>query len=92
MDYVRAVVHDWRTAPLKDAEKGLCEYAIKLTATPSEMTHADVEGLRTLGWSDADVHDATQVIAYFNYINRIADALGVPKDEWLVEFENELSQ
>ena len=41
------------------------------------MGVADVEVLRGHGFSDAAVHDATQVIAYFNYINRIADCLGV---------------
>jgi len=40
-----------------------------------------------VGWTDEDIHDATQVIAYFNYINRIADALGVQVDEWVLEFE-----
>jgi uncharacterized peroxidase-related enzyme len=88
--YVRAVVRDWRTAPLTDAEKALCGYAVKLTETPSAMKHEDVERLRGAGWTDEDVHDATQVIAYFNYINRVADALGVQVDEWVLEFEKEL--
>ena len=41
------------------------------------MTKDDVETLRQIGWSDLEIHDAAQVIAYFNYINRIADGLGV---------------
>ncbi len=36
-----------------------------------------MEVLREQGWSDRELHDACQVIAYFNYINRIADGLGV---------------
>lgn len=41
------------------------------------MTRADVDALRTAGWDDAAIADAAQVIGYFNYINRIADGLGV---------------
>lgn len=91
MDYVRAIVRDWRNAPLTDAEKALCAFAVKLTETPAAMAQADTDALRTVGWSDKDIHDATQVIAYFNYINRVADALGVKVDEWVVEFERELA-
>ncbi len=55
----------------------MLEYAEKVTRTPAECSSEDVNALRAAGWSDAAVHDAVQVIAYFNYINRIADALGV---------------
>jgi alkylhydroperoxidase family enzyme len=41
------------------------------------MTAQDVEKLRALGWSDLEIHDAAQVVSYFNYVNRIADGLGV---------------
>ncbi|MFT5050928.1 MAG: alkylhydroperoxidase family enzyme [Chlamydiales bacterium] len=41
------------------------------------MTSADVEALRTVGLNDIAIHDAIQVIAYFNYINRVADAVHV---------------
>jgi alkylhydroperoxidase family enzyme len=54
------------------------------------MTEVDIQDLRTCGWTDEDIHDATQVIAYFNYINRIADSLGVEPDEWLIKLEREL--
>jgi alkylhydroperoxidase family enzyme len=43
----------------------------------------DIERLRGQGWSDRGIHDAIQVIAYFNYINRVADAVGVGDEpEW----------
>ena len=47
------------------------------------MGAGDVEVLRDAGWDDRAIHDATQVCAYFNYINRIADALGVELETWL---------
>ena len=47
---------------------------------------ADAEELRARGWDDAAIHDAIQVIAYFNYINRVAEGIGIgPEPEWLVE-------
>ena len=90
MRLVKAIVRDWRSAPLSEKEKALFAYAEKLTRAPSAMNEANIQELRECGWTDEDIHDATQVIAYFNYINRLADALGVEQDEWLVEFEGEL--
>jgi alkylhydroperoxidase family enzyme len=48
------------------------------------MNAEDVVSLRALGWSDLEIHDAAQVIAYFNYINRIADGLGVDLEESMI--------
>ncbi len=47
------------------------------------MTRADADGLRTAGWNDREIHDACQVVAYFNYVNRLADGLGVDAEDWL---------
>ena len=55
----------------------MCEYAEKLTLSPAKVGEDDVKILRGGGWTDRQIHDAAQVIAYFNYINRIADGLGV---------------
>ena len=74
---VDAVARDWRSAALEPVEEALCAFADRLTATPAAMVQADVDALRSAGLSDAAVHDASQVVSYFNYINRIADALGV---------------
>ena len=69
---------DWRTAPvLAPADAALCAYAEKATRTPAAMGLADVAALRTHALDDTAIHDAVQVIAYFNYINRVADCLGV---------------
>jgi uncharacterized peroxidase-related enzyme len=61
----------------------LLAYAEKLTLTPASMTAGDIEALRREGFSDAAIHDAAQVIAYFNYINRVADGLGVDLEDWM---------
>jgi alkylhydroperoxidase family enzyme len=65
----------------------LCEYADKLTRTPQQMGPADLDVLRTHGMDDRTIHDATQVICYFNYINRIADALGVEPEAFVHPWE-----
>jgi uncharacterized peroxidase-related enzyme len=81
--YVHAIVRDWRTAPLSTQDKALCEFASKLTLTPSQMCSEDLEILHRHGLDDRAIHDATQVISYFNYINRVADALGVEPEDFI---------
>ena len=58
-------------------------FAAKLTHHPHDMRPADLDILRTHGLDDRAIHDATQVIAYFNYINRVADALGVEPETFI---------
>jgi uncharacterized peroxidase-related enzyme len=59
-------------------------YVEKVTRTPAACTRADVAALRANGFTDVQIVDAVQVAAYFNYINRVADALGVdPEPEWV---------
>jgi uncharacterized peroxidase-related enzyme len=75
--------HDYRQARLSAPVRALCDYAVRLTRQPAAVGAADVEELRRHGWDDAAIHDAIQVIAYFNYINRIAEGVGVaPEPEW----------
>jgi uncharacterized peroxidase-related enzyme len=74
---VHAVGLDWRSARLPARDAALCAYAEKLTHTPAAMTEADLAPLRAIGLDDVALHDLIQVVAYFNYINRIADAIHV---------------
>ena len=74
---VDAVLADWRTAPLAPVDAALCVYAEKLTREPAAMTEADLEPLRAAGLGDRAIHLAVQVVAFFNYINRVADAVHV---------------
>ena len=68
---------DYTKAELSDVDRALCDHAIKLTKTPDAVTKADIDRLRELGLSDRAINDATQVISFFNYINRIGDGLGI---------------
>ncbi len=72
-----ALARDWRLAQLTPADRALCSYAQKLTLEPARMSREDVEGLREHGFDDGAIHDAIQVVGYFNYINRVADAVHV---------------
>ncbi len=82
-DLVKAVKDDWRKANLGARDRALCEFAEKLTRTPGRMSEGDLAPLKEAGLDDADILDLTQVVGYFNYINRVADALGVPNEpEW----------
>lgn len=84
---VHLIATDWRAASLQPADVALCAYAEKLTLTPAEMTDEDVLTLRQHGLDDRAIHDATQVIGYFNYINRIADALDVDQESFVRPWE-----
>ena len=63
--------------------RALCDYAVELTSRPWTVGKADVDQLREQGWDDAAIHDAIQVVAYFNYVNRVADGVGIgPEPDW----------
>lgn len=72
---------DWRRAELSPRWRALAEYAEKLTLAPRALVEQDLAPLRAAGLSDAAIHDAIQVIAYFNYINRIADGVHVELED-----------
>ncbi len=74
---VEAIKTDYRTAELDEATRAVLDFAVKLTRTPGDMMPSDLDALRQNGLSDLAIHDIVQVAAYFNYINRIADGLGV---------------
>ncbi|MBI5363222.1 MAG: peroxidase [Planctomycetes bacterium] len=76
-DWLAQIARDWRTAKLARVDHALCVYAEKLTRDPGGMQKQDVDVLRELGLDDARIHDAIQVVAYFNYVNRVADAVHI---------------
>jgi alkylhydroperoxidase family enzyme len=55
----------------------MLDYAMKLTQTPSEIEPADIQRLRTAGFDDHAIHDVCAIAAYYGFVNRIADGLGV---------------
>jgi uncharacterized peroxidase-related enzyme len=75
--FVRILVEDYEHAPLSEADRAMLDYAGKLTKDATRITRADHERLRTVGFDDRGVLQITLIAAWFNYINRVADALGV---------------
>lgn len=84
-DLLAAVEADWRTAPLDPRRHAILGYATKLTERPWEVGEDDVSALRAAGCSDRDILDIVEVAAYYAYVNRIADGLGVQLESWLPE-------
>jgi uncharacterized peroxidase-related enzyme len=78
-----AIESNWRAAPLSDRRKAMLLYATKLTRSPADMTADDVDTLRQAGFTDRDVLDIVEVTAYYAYVNRIADGLGVAVEPWI---------
>ena len=73
---------------MEEKDRALLRFARKLNDTPSEMSAADIEGLRSAGFTDQNVFDVVVIVAYFNFMNRIADGLGVvPEPEKLESHE-----
>jgi uncharacterized peroxidase-related enzyme len=70
---------DYTNANLSDADRAMLDFAVKMTRTPWKHTREDVEKLRAVGFDDVGILQITLIAAYFNYINRVADALGVGK-------------
>ena len=59
----------------------MLDYAVKLTRDPGAMTPGDAESLRSAGFDDRGILDICQIVSYYNYVNRLADGLGVELEE-----------
>ena len=68
---------DYETAPITESEKAMLRYVDKLTRSPGSMNRTDVTALRDAGFTDTAILDICQVAAYYAFVNRIADGLGV---------------
>ena len=73
---------DYRQAAVTVAEMAMLDYAVKLTLEPWNMVEADVIALGESGFSDSAILDINQVTGYYAYVNRLADGLGVPLEEF----------
>ncbi len=74
---VEAVTRDHRQAGLPDRQVAMLDFVERLTATPPPSSRSAVETLRGHGWSDPAILDMVQVAAYFAFVNRLAEGLGV---------------
>lgn len=77
---------DWRSADLDDPTKALLLFAERLTDECASIGNDDIAVLRDHGFDDRAISSCVQVVAYFNYINRIAEGLGVTAEGWIDEY------
>jgi len=74
---VHGLVANPRGVALATTDRAMLDYALKLTETPGAMSAADVDTLKRAGFDDRAVHDICAITAYYAFVNRIADGLGV---------------
>jgi uncharacterized peroxidase-related enzyme len=77
---VEALRKDFRTAPISEQNKVMLEYVVKLTKDATQCSPADHDELRAVGFDDRGILQITLIASWFNYINRVADSLGVGRD------------
>ena len=74
---VEAIRRDWRSAPITPSERAMLGYVEKLTRDPPSVGRDDVHSLREAGFDDVAILQINLIASFFNYINRVADGLGV---------------
>ena len=76
-ELVAALEEDYRTAPISEQERVMLDYVSQVTRDATRISPADHERLRAVGFDDKGILQITLIASWFNYINRVADALGV---------------
>jgi len=74
---LEGLARDPVSAGATGADRAMLAYAIKLNDAPQSITAGDVDALRAAGYDDRGIHDIAAITAYFAFVNRIADGLGV---------------
>ncbi len=77
---VGALEEDYKTAPISKQDKVMLDYVVQVTRDATRISPADHELLRSVGFDDKGILQITLIASWFNYINRVADALGVGRD------------
>ncbi len=79
-DLVTALRQDYTRAPISDQDRVMLDYVVKLTKDATQCSPEDQTRLREAGFDDRGILQITLIASWFNYINRVADALGVGRD------------
>ena len=77
---VEALEKDYTTAPISPPDRVMLDYVVKVTKDATKVWKDDHERLRSVGFDDRGILQITLIAAWFNYINRVADALGVGRE------------
>jgi uncharacterized peroxidase-related enzyme len=79
-ELVGSLEQDYTKAPITEAERAMLDYVVKLTKDATSVQQQDHERLRGAGFDDRAILQITLIASWFNYINRVADALGVGRE------------
>jgi uncharacterized peroxidase-related enzyme len=79
-ELVEALEKDYTTAPISPQDRLMLDYVVKVTKDATKVGKGDHERLRAAGFDDRAILQITLIAAWFNYINRVADALGVGRE------------
>jgi uncharacterized peroxidase-related enzyme len=79
-EMVEALRRDYRRAPISEQNKIMLDYVVKLTRDATQCSPEDHQRLREVGFDDRGILQITLIASWFNYINRVADALGVGRN------------
>ena len=74
---MRALQEDYRRAPISEQDRAMLDFVVQLTRDATRITQEDHKRLRAVGFDDRGILQITLIASWFNYINRVADALGV---------------
>jgi uncharacterized peroxidase-related enzyme len=77
---IEALKQDYTTAPISDQERVMLDYVVKLTKDATKVWKDDHDRLRAAGFDDKAILQITLIASWFNYINRVADSLGVGRE------------
>jgi uncharacterized peroxidase-related enzyme len=78
---VKALEADYQTAPIADQDRVMLDYVVQITKDATRISPKDHERLRAVGFDDQAILQITLIASWFNYINRVADALGVGRPD-----------
>jgi uncharacterized peroxidase-related enzyme len=79
-ELVKALQEDYKTAPISEQDKLMLDYVAQVTRDATRVSSRDHDQLRAVGFDDRAILQITLIASWFNYINRVADALGVGRD------------
>lgn len=82
-EQITEIVTDFQTADIDETTKAILEFAVKVTKMAPTVTQADLEHLRSHGLTDETLFAIVEIVGFFCYVNRIADAFGIELDDFL---------
>ena len=79
-EMVRSLEEDYKKAPITEQDRVMLDYVVQVTKDATRISSADHDRLRAAGFDDQGILQITLIASWFNYINRVADALGVGRE------------